>query len=78
MKIPTPTQTKSSARIEQPMAKTLPVPTVDSSTAVGRRTGAGASGSAGSVDSELTSSGSVNWVYPAPFQRQAPSSNAKA
>ena len=40
MKMPTPTQTKSKARIEQPMAKTLPVPTVDSSAAA--ETGAAA------------------------------------
>lgn len=35
MKIPTPTQTNSNARTEQPTAKKVPVPTVESSDATG-------------------------------------------
>jgi hypothetical protein len=77
MKIATPTQMNNTARMEQPIAKTLPVPTVDSSVPAGG-VSVVASATCGAIGSGLAVSGSDKAGYPAPFQRQAPSSKVKA
>ena len=82
MKMATPMQMTTRTKIVQPMPMTLPVPTVDSAveTSGGDR-GSGAGGDSGpgvsSADDD-SESNADDLAYPAPFQRQAPSSNSKA